>query len=262
MRCADIEREKERSLLAVAECDGHGVLRGDSSFRIAQSRLQDNGFHLHHIIGDFDLNLHGSHLFGDIGSGDEDAVRIDVRRIADHQVDIAVDAAAGIPPSARDAVLDDDFDGIILTGLHKAGHIEIEIAVAVSAFSGKCIIDVNKSILVDALELEKDAFSRGFFVQLQNGLVNHIYFVEIAVSGAVRLGRIPRNLHQQIVRQNNCLRDGSAAEKRTEGTAVAFFNCPALIESDFFHDNPPVCLFLLRCFPAQTDSAPAAHSAI
>ena len=137
-----------------------------------------------------------------------------MRRIADHQVHIAVDAASGVPSSAGTPFLTMTLTCIILTGLHKAGHIEIEIAVAVGTFPGKSVIDVDKSVLINALELEKDTLSRGFFVQFQNGLVNHIHFVEIAVSGAVRLGRIPRNLHQQIVRQDDRLRDLLRRQKR------------------------------------------------
>ena len=91
-------------------------------------------------------------------------VRRQMQTVGDHQIDVTVDSSAGIPPSAWYAVLHNDLKLIFPIKPYKFCGVNIKIAVTIRTFSRKCMIDVDKCILIDALKFKVNIFPLVFWV--------------------------------------------------------------------------------------------------
>ena len=120
-------------------------------------------------------------------------------RLSNHQMNIPVDTATRIPASAWHAIFYDHFDDIRLSDFYKISDIQIKITISIRTFSGKCIVYIDKCILVYRFEFQPDAFAFCLFFKLQRRLIHHIFLVEKSVTRTVWFLWIPRNLHQMIM---------------------------------------------------------------
>lgn len=106
-----------------------------------------------------------------------------------------------IPASAWHTIFYDHFDGIRLSDFYKISDIQIKITISIRTFSGKCIVYIDKYILVYRFEFQPDAFVFCLFFKLQRRLIHHIFLVEKSVARTVWFLWIPQNLHQMTDRK-------------------------------------------------------------
>ena len=86
----------------------------------------------------------------------------DVDRVGDDEVDVAVDAAAGVPAAAGELVADLDRDDVLRVAVGvRVREVDREAGVAVGVAGHLLAVEEDDRVHVDAVELERDALVRG-----------------------------------------------------------------------------------------------------
>ena len=82
----------------------------------------------------------------------------DVHRVGDDEVDVAVDAAAGVPAAAGELVADLDGDDVLGVAVGvRVRQVDREAGVAVGVAGDLLAVEEDDGVHVDAVELERDA---------------------------------------------------------------------------------------------------------
>jgi hypothetical protein len=94
---------------------------------------------------------------GQVRGRDERAEARHVDRLGDDEANVAVDAASGIPPAAREPILDLHRDQVgPAVGADDAGEVEGEAGVAVGMGPDELAVHVDLGVHVHAVELDRD----------------------------------------------------------------------------------------------------------
>ena len=126
-------------------------------------------------------------------------------RLGNHEVYIAIDAAAGVPAAAGYAVLHEDPDFIGLAEVHTVGDVQVKVAVAIGTLTCKGVVYIDKGVLINRLKFQPHTLSGCIRIQIQCGLVYHIFLMEESVARAIRLLRVAWLLHQKVMRKSDRL---------------------------------------------------------
>ena len=112
------------------------------------------------VVTDGGGDLDGGGLRGNLRGGDERAIAIDTHGFGGGQVDVAVDARAGIPAGIGKIVVVIDADGedIVAALVEVRREVVFERSIAVRAFAEFVAVQVDGGVLVDAVEAEDECF--------------------------------------------------------------------------------------------------------
>ena len=214
----------------------HGILRGNISLPVQQLHKHVNRSCPAARIFQHRFRAHHRQAFLQIHTGQMDAVRRKMETVCNHQLHIPVNAAARIPTSARHAVFHNYLNLILLSEFNISCGINIKITIAVRALPRIGIIDVNKSILINAFKLQPDIFILILFLQDKFLCVITVLLHKKPVSAAVFLLAVAGLSHRGIMGKRHRLsRILSAAHQGLQGASAAFVVHPVSIKTDFLH---------------------------
>ena len=142
------------------------------------------------------------------------SIRNQMDPVSHHEINIAENAASGVPSAARNAIFNHYFDLVSLTEDKILRDVQIEIAVAVRMIACKGVIDIHECVLIDTLKFQRHNLFRIVCIQFKLFPIDIILLTEIAIPASAGFLRIPAGANGRIVRKIHLfLRSASAGNQ-------------------------------------------------
>ena len=197
---------------------GHGhrhlIRSGQLSFCVQQLDPESGVLHPESLIAEDGLRLDHRKIMLRIYRRQMNSIRNQMDPVSHHEINIAENAASGVPSAARNVIFNHYFDLVSLTEDKILRDIQIEIAVAVGMISCKGVIDIHECVLIDTLKFQRHNLFHIVCIQFKLFPIDIILLTEIAIPASVGLLRIPACADGRIMRKIHLfLRSASAGNQ-------------------------------------------------
>ena len=204
------------------------IVKGNRAYHIYLLSVSGEILHIHADLHHRRLRIHGR-------GGNPHAVRRDMDSRSNHQIDIPVDTAAGIPTAVGLHIVRDDHDLIVCAIVQIFVQNYIKIAVSVELSRRQILIDVNHGVGIDALKLQ----NRRLIFPLPGGEKRFLVGVNsagpVACLGAVGRVRRPLLMHHRVMGKLHNDAVVLPAHQRSHQRGAALFKLPVRVP--FFPDH-------------------------